>query len=56
MDPHNKYMQRCTELATLAAAEGESPVGSLIVRDGIILGNSNIRLHLRGCHDCGWRP
>ena len=40
MDPHYKYMQRCTELAALAAAEGESPVGSLIVRDGIILGEA----------------
>jgi tRNA(adenine34) deaminase len=40
MDRHFKYMQRCEELAAMAAAEGESPVGSLIVKDGIILGEA----------------
>jgi tRNA(adenine34) deaminase len=39
-DPHYKYMQHCGELAAMAAAEGESPVGSLIVKDGLILGEA----------------
>jgi hypothetical protein len=38
MDHHFIYIQRCRELAALAAAEGESPVGSLLVKDGVILG------------------
>jgi tRNA(Arg) A34 adenosine deaminase TadA len=33
-------MQRCLELAALAAAEGESPVGSVIVKDGKIIGEA----------------
>jgi tRNA(adenine34) deaminase len=38
MDIHSPYMQRCLELAAEAAAQGESPVGSIIVKDGVILG------------------
>lgn len=38
MDKHQQYMQRCFELAALAASEGESPVGSVIVKDGHIIG------------------
>ena len=33
-------MQRCLELAALAAAEGESPVGSVLVKDGIVIGEA----------------
>ena len=40
MDHHTPYMQRCLELAAQAAARGESPVGSLVVKDGIVLGEA----------------
>lgn len=38
MNTHDKFMQRCYELASLAADEGESAVGSVVVRDGVIIG------------------
>lgn len=38
MEEDQQYMERCLELAAMAASEGESPVGSIIVRDGIVLG------------------
>jgi len=38
MDTHSQYMNRCFELAEKARAEGESPVGSVIVKDGTIIG------------------
>jgi tRNA(adenine34) deaminase len=41
MDIHSAYMKRCFELAALAAAEGESPVGSVVVKDGIVLGEAS---------------
>ncbi|RYE25941.1 MAG: nucleoside deaminase [Sphingobacteriales bacterium] len=34
-------MQRCYELASIAAAQGESPVGSIVVKDGIIIGEAS---------------
>lgn len=40
MNEHHPYMQRCLELAAMAAAEGESPVGSVLVKDGIVLGEA----------------
>ena len=40
MDIHSTYMRRCLELAAEAAAQGESPVGSIVVKDGIILGEA----------------
>ena len=40
MDMHQQYMNRCLELAQQAAAEGESPVGSFIVKDGKIIGEA----------------
>jgi tRNA(adenine34) deaminase len=40
MNQPEKYLQRCTELAAMAAAEGESPVGCVIVKDGVILGEA----------------
>ncbi|MGN7724122.1 nucleoside deaminase [Chitinophaga sp. 22620] len=35
---HQRYMDRCLELAETARAQGESPVGSVIVKDGQIIG------------------
>ncbi|UYQ93406.1 nucleoside deaminase [Chitinophaga horti] len=35
---HEQYMQRCLELARLAKQQGESPVGSIVVKDGLIIG------------------
>jgi tRNA(Arg) A34 adenosine deaminase TadA len=40
MSDHEPYMQRCLELAGQAAAKGESPVGCVIVKDGIIIGEA----------------
>jgi tRNA(adenine34) deaminase len=40
MNDHELYMQRCLQLAQQAAAQGESPVGCVIVKDGIILGEA----------------
>ena len=37
MVDHQHYMQRCLQLAELAAESGEVPVGALIVRDGHII-------------------
>lgn len=33
-------MDRCLELAAIAAAKGESPVGSIVVKDGRIIGEA----------------
>jgi len=38
MDIHRQYMDKCYQLAQQAAAEGESPVGSIVVKDGKIIG------------------
>ena len=35
---HVPFMQRCIELAYIAKSRGESPVGSIIVRNGKIIG------------------
>lgn len=40
MNDHEPYMQRCLQLADQAAAEGESPVGCVIVKDGVIIGEA----------------
>jgi tRNA(Arg) A34 adenosine deaminase TadA len=40
MEEHAQYMQRCLELARMAAQDGESPVGSLIVKGGQIIGEA----------------
>lgn len=40
MDAHRKYMDRCYALAERAAEEGESPVGSVIVKDGLVIGEA----------------
>jgi tRNA(adenine34) deaminase len=38
MKEHQEFMERCIALAEMAAAEGESPVGSIVVKDGKIIG------------------
>jgi tRNA(adenine34) deaminase len=37
-NPHKIYMDRCFELAAIAASQGESAVGSVIVLNGEIIG------------------
>ena len=38
MSHHTKYLERCLELAQMAKAEGESPVGSLLVLNDKVIG------------------
>jgi tRNA(adenine34) deaminase len=38
---HEDYIRRCMELARQAAQAGNSPFGSLIVRDGQVVGESH---------------
>ncbi len=40
MEKHQRYLQRCMELGAQAAAAGESPVGSILVKDGVIIGEA----------------
>lgn len=40
MDGHEQYMEKCLALASRAAEEGESRVGSLIVKDRQIIGEA----------------
>lgn len=37
-NPHKIYMDRCYELAAIAASQGESAVGSVVVLNGEIIG------------------
>ncbi|MEN0053802.1 MAG: nucleoside deaminase [Mucilaginibacter sp.] len=37
-NPHNIYMDRCFELAAMAASQGESAVGCVVVQNGEIIG------------------
>lgn len=37
----NDYMQIAIELATSAAAQGEVPVGAIVVKDGVIIGRGS---------------
>jgi tRNA(Arg) A34 adenosine deaminase TadA len=41
MSIHTTFLSRCNELAQLAKTEGESAVGSVIVLDGIIIGEGS---------------
>jgi len=41
MNRDEEFMQRCFELAEQARAEGESPVGSILVKDNQILGEGS---------------
>ncbi|CAM2066902.1 tRNA adenosine(34) deaminase TadA [Sulfidibacter corallicola] len=50
---HASYMREAMRLADSAAAQDEVPVGALIVRDGVRLGegfNNNIQLHDPSAH------
>jgi len=38
MNQHTQFLNRCLELAQLAKVQGESPVGSVIVLDGKVIG------------------
>ncbi|MBO9155223.1 nucleoside deaminase [Chitinophaga sp. GCM10012297] len=38
MNEHQPYMERCMELAAIAQSEGESPVGCVIVQNGVVIG------------------
>ena len=38
LSEHEPFMQRCIELARIAKSRGESPVGSVVVRNGEIIG------------------
>jgi tRNA(adenine34) deaminase len=38
MNEHLKFMERCRQLAQEASQTGNTPVGSVVVRDGIIIG------------------
>ena len=40
---HEEYMRQALELAKLAMAEGEVPVGCVIVRDGAVVGRGRNR-------------
>jgi tRNA(Arg) A34 adenosine deaminase TadA len=40
MDEYESYMQRCYQLAEQAAAQGESPVGCVVVKDGVVIGEA----------------
>ena len=40
---HEEYMRQALELARLAMAEGEVPVGCVIVRDGAVVGRGRNR-------------
>ena len=41
-------MRRCLELAREAAARGEVPVGAIVVRDGVVLGEGHNLCEERG--------
>lgn len=45
---HEDYMRRALELAEEAAQDGDVPVGCVIVRDGIIIGEGRNRREERG--------
>jgi len=45
---HQDYMRRALELADEAAKDGDVPVGCVIVKDGVILGEGRNRREERG--------
>ena len=48
MNPHQIFMQLALDLAVEAAANGEVPVGAIVVKDGVVIGrgsNAPIGLH-----------
>lgn len=44
------FMQRAAELAKISAAEGEVPVGAVVVKNGIIVGEGRNRRELAKTH------
>ena len=42
----NEFMKRAIELAEISAAEGEVPVGAVVVKDNIIVGEGRNRREL----------
>ena len=40
MDMHQFFLDKCAHLARMAAQDGESPVGSVLVKDGRLLGSA----------------
>lgn len=42
----NEFMKRAIELAGMSAAEGEVPVGAVVVKDGVIVGEGRNRREL----------
>ena len=42
----NDFMQRAIELARISAAEGEVPVGAVVVKNGVIVGEGRNRREL----------
>lgn len=44
------FMQRAAELAAISAAEGEVPVGAVVVKNGIIVGEGRNRRELSKMH------
>ena len=55
---HKDYMRRALELAAQAAAEGDVPVGCVIVRDGEIIGEGRTAGRRTGMPPPtrSWRP
>ena len=46
MNDMNEFMQRAIELAKISAAEGEVPVGAVVVKDNVIVGEGRNRREL----------
>jgi tRNA(adenine34) deaminase len=47
-DEDERWIRRCLELAEEAAAQGEVPVGAVVVRDGEVLGEGHNLCETRG--------
>jgi tRNA(adenine34) deaminase len=45
---HESFMRRCIELARIAAKQGDAPCGSVVVQNGIIIGEGVESGRLRG--------
>jgi tRNA(adenine34) deaminase len=48
VNTHEHFMRRCIELARLAQATGDAPVGSLVVRDGAVIAEGVESVKRRG--------
>ena len=45
-----QFMRQALSLAAEAAAEGEVPVGAVIVKDGAVIANGELRMYLAHRH------